>query len=106
MDHVKGLQHILWALQTNRYINFFSISVCGSIPTTYIFLPNLKSSEGIIFFLSNTIFMNTCSFTMHFKKISALSKVFVECKICIGELAEASSSFQLASLTPQTSPNT
>ena len=29
--------------------------------------------------------MNTCSCTLHFKKISACSKVFVVCVICCGE---------------------
>ena len=31
-----------------------------------------------------------CSFTTHFKKLSAWSNVFVELKICSGELEEAS----------------
>ena len=57
--------------------------------------------------LSDTKFMNTCSFIMHFKKSSECSKAFVECTICFGELREVSStSFQLAPLTHEASHNT
>jgi hypothetical protein len=47
-------------------------------------------------------FMNTCSFTMHLKKINVFYKVFVKCICCFDELEEvsSSSSLQLASLTP------
>ena len=38
---------------------------------THIILPNFKTSD--------TKFMNTCSFTINFKNISAYSKMFVEC---------------------------
>ena len=40
---------------------------------------------------SDTIFMNTCSFIIHLKKISACSKVFVEYIDFFVELKEASS---------------
>ena len=51
--------------------------------------------------------MNTCSFTIHSKNICARFEVFVECMIWFDELKEAStSSIQLATLTPKTSPNT
>jgi hypothetical protein len=57
--------------------------------------------------LSDTKFVNTCSFTLHFKKMSMYSKVFVEGIICFGELVEAAySSFHSASLTLEASPNT
>ena len=49
--------------------------------------------------------MNTCSFTIHLKIISACSEVFVEHKVCYGELKEASSSLQLVPLTHEASPN-
>ena len=52
--------------------------------------------------MSDTKFMNTCAFTISLKKISACSKMLVECIIYFGEHEEASSSsssFQVASLT-------
>ena len=50
--------------------------------------------------LSDTKFMNTCSFIIHCKNISACSMLFVECIMCYGELKEAStSSSQQAPLT-------
>ena len=48
------------------------------IPTTHTIFSSLKISEGLIFVLNDNNFMNTCSFTIHFKKISTCSKVFVE----------------------------
>ena len=56
--------------------------------------------------------MNTCLFTIHFKKTSVCSKVFVECIIYFGELEEASSYSLLLllifsqPLNPETSHNT
>jgi hypothetical protein len=50
--------------------------------------------------------MNTCSFTIPFNKISACSKVFVECILYLGELKEAFSSLQLTPLPPEVSPTT
>ena len=47
--------------------------------------------------------MNTCSFALHFKRISVSSKVFVECITCYGELEEASSSSSSFQSTPLTS---
>ena len=38
-----------------------------------------------------TKFMNTWSFTIPFKIVSACSKVFIKCIICFGELKEVSS---------------
>jgi hypothetical protein len=37
-----------------------------------------RISEGLEFLLSDIKFMNTCSFTGHFKKFNACSKVLVE----------------------------
>ena len=54
--------------------------------------------------------MNTCSFIVHFKTISACSKVFVEYIIGFGELEEVSSSSSssrhLVPLDLEASPNT
>ena len=53
-----------------------------------------------MFLTCGTKFMNTCSFIIHFNKISVWSKMFVECIICFGEHEEtssSSSSSQLAS---------
>ena len=36
------------------------------------------NQRGLIFLLSDTKFLNTCSFTIHVKNISACSKVLVE----------------------------
>ena len=50
--------------------------------------------------------MNTCMFTIHFKKMSTCSKVFVEGINFFVELEGAAySSFHLASLIPEASPN-
>ena len=38
----------------------------------------LRISEALNFLLSDTKFMNTCSFTVHFKKLNACSKVPIE----------------------------
>ena len=43
--------------------------------------------------------MNTCSFTIHFKRTSVCSKVFVECIIYYVELEEMSTSVQSVPLT-------
>jgi hypothetical protein len=53
------------------------------ISKTCTILPNLKISKGLEFLLSDTKIMNTCSFSIHFKKINVCSKVFVECKIIL-----------------------
>ena len=57
---------------------------------------NLKISEGWDFLLTDIEFMVTCSITVRFKRICACFEVFVEVAF----------SFQFASLTPETSPNT
>ena len=44
--------------------------------------------------------MNTCSYTIHFKKISSCSKVLVECMIYFGELNKTSSSSSPSSSEP------
>ena len=63
-------------------------------------LPNSKLLKLLKFVMSDTKFMNTCAFTISLKKISACSKMLVECIIYFGEHEEASSSsFQVASLT-------
>ena len=54
--------------------------------------------------MSDTKFINICSVTIHIKKISACSNVFLECMICFDEFEEAS--FQLAPLTLETFSNT
>ena len=71
------------------------------IPQTRTTLQDLQIGEGwfFIYLLSCTKFTNTCSFTIHFKIISACSKVFVECTICFGELKEAFSFFFSVSVT-------
>jgi hypothetical protein len=59
-----------------------------------------------IFFRSDAKFMYTCSFTVHFKSISACSKMFVKRIICFDEFKEASSlCFQSAPLDQETSLN-
>ena len=57
---------------------------------------NLEINEGWNFLLSDIEFMVTCSFTVRFKRICACFEVFVEVAF----------SFEFASLTPETSPNT
>jgi hypothetical protein len=62
------------------------------------------------FLPKDIMFMNTCLFTIHFKRISTCSKVFVECITCFGEFEEASSSssssFELAQVNPKAYPDT
>ena len=45
------------------------ISACDTKSQTCIISPSLKICEGWHFLLNDTKFMNTCSFTIHFKKI-------------------------------------
>lgn len=66
------------------------------IPGTHSILLNLKISESIDFLLSDIKFMESCSFTVHFKKISVRSKAFEECITCFSELEDVSSSFFLS----------
>ena len=87
----------------------FPFCACG-IPKTHTFLPNTKISEGWIFYW---VMLNSwihAHFSIHFKEISACSKVFVEHMICFGELEEASSSYSSSikstPLNPKVSPNT
>ena len=60
-------------------------STRGIHSQTHTILLNLKSNKGKDFHWVITKFVNTCSTTIHFKKINACSKVFVECTICFGE---------------------
>jgi hypothetical protein len=62
------------------------------IPGIRSILLNLKISESIDFLLSDIKLMESCSFTIHFKKISMCSKAFEECITCFSELEEVSSS--------------
>ena len=43
------------------------------IPETHTILPSLKINDGWIF-LNDTKFINTCSFTIHYKKFNACPK--------------------------------
>ena len=47
---------------------FYLVCVILS-PETCTILPNLKISEGWIFLLSDTKFVNICSFTKYFRKL-------------------------------------
>ena len=81
---------------------------CGTNSRNTHFLCQISNLVGVEYiFWSDTKFMNTCSFTTHFKNICAHFNVFVECMICFDELKEAStSSFQLTPLSPKASPTT
>ena len=68
----------------------------------------LSDASGVTwlkFIRSDTKFMNTCSFIIHVKRISACYKVFVECILCFSELEEVSSSFESEPLTLEASYN-
>ena len=55
--------------------------------STHYFAKSQKQCGAWAFFsLSDTKFVNTCSFTIHFKIINACSKIFVESIIYFGEL--------------------
>ena len=48
------------------------------IPETSIIYAKSQNKQGLSFLQNETKFMNTSSFTIYFRKISACSKVFVE----------------------------
>ena len=65
-----------------------------------------QNQWGLIILLSDTKFMNTCSFTTPFEKVNVCPKVLVECVICSSEFKEASSSsLRLVPLAHEVSPN-
>ena len=99
--------HSSWLVREVAPIIPFSACATNSQKQA-LFYPISKSTRVLKNSLSDTKFMNTCSFNIHFKIITEYSNVFLEHIINFCELKDASSSssFQLASLTAETSLNT
>ena len=92
-------------LPTTMFIRLLHVVL---IPETCTILPNLRINEGGIFTQRFYVHEHML-ISIHFKRISACSKVFVECKTCFGEFEEASSSsssLELAPLDRAAYPNT
>ena len=69
LDLCRLIQILHWLSQLVRVILF---------PKHALVSQNLKVYKGLNILLSDIEFMDTCSFTMDIRKISACSKVFVE----------------------------
>ena len=65
--------------------------VSGMFTIYKLFCQISKLTTWLKFILSDTEFMNTCSFVIHVIKNSVCSKVFAKCIVlCFGEFKEAS----------------
>ena len=54
------------------------INACGTNSQNMHYLAKSQNWRGLKYLPSNIVFMNTCSFIIHFNKISACSKVLVK----------------------------
>ena len=73
------------------YLVYQTLSILFSVVPKHTLFYQISKLARAKTIMSDTKFMNTCSFTIHFKKIIVFFKVFVECIIFLGELEEVSS---------------